>query len=447
VLLAAAVVVSAVDPWALLQPGFWLSFAAVGLLLGSEPAQPRASSTGWRGRALQAAHGALRTQIVATLGLAPLTLVLFQQLSLLGFVANLLAIPLVTLLVTPLALLGALLPPLWQAAALLTQPLIEALASLSSLPGAVLAVAAAPMWAQAAGLTAGVLAVAPLPWRLRLLALPLALPLLAPPLERPAAGRFELTAVDVGQGTAVLVHTREHLLLYDAGPAYSRDSDAGQRVLLPLLRALGATRIDTLLLSHRDSDHVGGAAALLGALPVNELLHSLEDGHPLLRQHAAPRRCQAGASWSWDGVRFDLLHPAAGEPAAKPNAASCVLRVSGEQGAALLAGDIEAAQERALVERTPQALASDVLFVPHHGSRTSSTDELLDAVRPRVAVVQAGYRNRFGHPAARVVERYEARGITLVRSDACGAWTWHARDGTTSCRRETARRYWQHRGQ
>jgi competence protein ComEC len=346
-----------------------------------------------------------------------------------------------------LALLGALLPPLWQAAALLTQPLIELLGAMSSLPGAVLAVAAAPAWAQAAGLAAGALAVAPLPWRLRLLALPLALPLLAPPVERPAHGRFELLAVDVGQGTAVLVRTREHLLLYDAGPAYSRDSDAGQRVLLPLLRALGLTSIDTLLLSHRDSDHVGGAPALLGALPVRELLHSLEAGHPLLRGHAAARRCEADAAWQWDGVRFELLHPSAGETATKPNALSCVLRVSAAQGAALLAGDIEAAQERALVERSRAALASDVLLVPHHGSRTSSSDEWLDAVRPRIAVVQAGYRNRFGHPAARVVERYEARGITLVRNDRCGAWSWHARDGAMSCRRETARRYWQRRGE
>ena len=412
VLLAAAVVVTAIDPWALLQPGFWLSFAAVGLLLGAEPAQPREASTRWYERLLHSARAALRTQVVATLGLAPLTLVLFQQLSLVGFVANLLAIPLVTLLVTPLALLGALLPPLWHAAALLTQPLIKALGAMSSLPGAVLAVAAAPAWAQAAGLAAGALAVAPLPWRLRLLALPLALPLFAPAVERPAHGRFELTAIDVGQGTAVLVRTREHVLLYDAGPVYSRDSDAGQRVLLPLLRALGATRLDALLLSHRDSDHVGGAAALLGALPVSELLHSLEDGHPLLGRHAAPRRCEAGAGWSWDGVRFQLLHPLAGDVAGKPNVRSCVLRLSGEQGSALLAGDIEAAQERALVERSHEALASDVLLVPHHGSRTSSSDALLDAVQPRVAVVQAGYRNRFGHPATGVIQRYEARGIT-----------------------------------
>ena len=405
VLLAAAVVVTAVDPWALLQPGFWLSFAAVGLLLGAGAgAAARGVRRGWYERLLHSARAALRTQVVATLGLAPLTLVLFQQLSLVGFVANLLAIPLVTLLVTPLALLGALLPPLWQRGGA-----VDATADQGARRDVVAARRGARrarrrrhgrrlrVWPPARSPSRrcrGACGCSRCRWRCRCSHLP---------CERPAHGRFELTAIDVGQGTAVLVRTREHVLLYDAGPVYSRDSDAGQRVLLPLLRALGATRLDALLLSHRDSDHVGGAAALLGALPVGELLHSLEDGHPLLGRHAAPRRCEAGAGWSWDGVRFQLLHPLAGDVAGKPNARSCVLRLSGEQGSALLAGDIEAAQERALVERAHEALASDVLLVPHHGSRTSSSDALLDAVQPRVAVVQAGYRNRFGHPATGVI--------------------------------------------
>jgi competence protein ComEC len=454
VLLAAAVVVTAVDPWALLQPGFWLSFAAVGLLLGSTPAQARtphdepdrASAPSWTRRTGGVLRDALRTQVVATLGLAPLTLVLFQQLSLVGFAANLLAIPLVTLVVTPLALLGVLAPPLWQAAAFVAQPLVQALGALSALPGAVLAVPAAPAWAQLAGLAAGALAIAPLPWRLKLLALPLALPLLAPRVERPPEGRFELVAVDVGQGSALLLRTRRHLLVYDTGPRYAADSDAGERVLLPLLRARGDTRIDTLLLSHRDSDHVGGAASLLAALPVGELLHAMEPAHPLLGGPVAARRCAAGRSWQWDGVRFELLHPPAdADTAVRPNTLSCVLRVASDaQGSVLLTGDLETPQERALVRREGQRLASDVLVVPHHGSRTSSSDELLDAVRPRVALVQAGYRNRFGHPHPAVAERYLQRGIELVRSDRCGAWQWHA-DGAAQCERERSPRYWQHR--
>ncbi len=470
-LLAAAVMVALLDPWALLQPGFWLSFMAVGLLASSEPAQ-RAVTVGVDQRrpvALvqrlrHALVQGLRTQAVATVGLAPLSMVFFQQLSVVGFAANLLAIPVVTLLVTPLALLGLVLPPLWTLAAWLVQALMQCLQLLSALPGAVWTAAAAPPWAVAAGLLAAVLAIAPLPWRLRALALPLMLPLLAPPVQRPAAGQFELVAADIGQGTAVLVRTRHHLLLYDTGPQYSRDSDAGVRVLLPLLRARGENELQLLMLSHRDADHVGGAAALLAALPVRALSSSLESGHALLAQGAAlgvPHTpCQAGQHWQWDGVQFEVLHPqsadlALGESRSlKPNALSCVLRVrsAAEAGAdgssVLLTGDIEAAQEAALVaaHAGTTALRSQLLLVPHHGSRTSSTAAFLDAVQPRLAVVQAAYRSRFGHPAPDVVARYETRGITVLRSDRCGAFSWpqQAEGRVLQCEREVARRYWHH---
>lgn len=454
VLLAAAFVVTVADPWALLQPGFWLSFAAVGLLLASEPAQrtasphaARAADPPWAARGGSIVVSALRTQAVATLGLAPLTLLFFQQVSLVGFAANLLAIPLVTLLVTPLAMLGVVLPPIWHAAAASLAPLQAALGALASWPAATWQAGVAPGWAQAAGLAAGAVAVAPLPWRLRLLAVPLVLPLLAPLPPVPPPGRFDVVAADVGQGTAVIVRTRSHVLLYDSGPQYSRDGDAGQRVLLPLLRARGEPRLQMLVLSHRDTDHVGGAASVLGALPVDELLHSLEDGHPLVAGRRDARRCAAGRRWRWDGVDFELLHPTDDDRvrAPKPNAVSCVLRVSGEGGALLLAGDIELAQESALVARSGDSLASDVLLVPHHGSRTSSSDALLDAVQPRVAIVQAGYRNRFGHPAAPVVERYAARGVELVRSDRCGAWQWRQGEGQMRCERAAEPRYWHHR--
>jgi competence protein ComEC len=252
----------------------------------------------------------------------------------------------------------------------------------------------------------------------------------------------------VGQGTAVLVRTQNHLLLYDAGPQYARDSDAGQRVLLPMLRGRGVTRIDKLVLSHRDTDHVGGARSLLGALAVDELVSSLEDSHPLLPSTTAARtRCAAGQSWSWDGVRFDMLAPQTVdfERGLKPNALSCVLRVSAAQGSALLTGDIEREQESVLVAAHGVGLRSDVLIVPHHGSKSSSTALFLDTVSPRWAVVQAGYRNRFGHPAQEVMARYLERKIEIVDSASCGAWFWHASQGMPgSCLRETSRRYWRH---
>ena len=461
VLLAAAVVVTVLDPWALLQPGFWLSFVAVALLVVSEPVRAGAVlASGWSDRLWAAARSGLRTQGVATVGLAPLSMVFFQQISLVGFVANLVAIPLVTLVITPLALLGLLLPPLWTLAAALVQMLSTLLQWLAALPLAVWTAAVAPPWAMAAGLLAAAVAVLPLPWRLRLLAAPLMLPLLAPAVPRPPAGSFELVAADVGQGTAVLVRTAQHLLVYDTGPQYSREADAGTRVLVPLLRARGERQVDLLMLSHRDSDHVGGAAALLRNLPVLALSSSLAPDHPLRRvDGVAQQDCQAGQAWEWDGVRFEVLHPLAGdhELALKANAMSCVLRIqaaaSPHPGAApaasvLLTGDIEAAQEAALVQRAAAALRSDVLLVPHHGSRTSSTAAFLDAVAPRLAVVQAGYRSRYGHPASDVLARYQARGIDVLRSDRCGGWVWHSGQATpdnAGCTREQRRRYWHHR--
>ena len=465
VLLGAACVVTLADPWALLQAGFWLSFAAIGLLMAAandRPIVPASSAdttlpagaavSRWRraGRWVYAASAdAVRTQTIATLGLAPLTLVFFQQLSLVGLLANLVAIPMVTLLITPLALLGALASPLWAIGAALVRALSDWLGWLASWPLAVWTSATAPGWAQAAGLIGALLIVMPLPWRIRLLGFPLALPLLLPPLDRPPFGSFELVAVDVGQGTAVLVRTREHLLVYDSGPQYARDSDAGQRVLLPLLRSRGERRIDRLILSHRDTDHVGGARSLLQALPVGELLSSLDPAHPLLASATPHRRCLAGERWQWDRVEFEILHPAASDfvAGAKPNSLSCVLRVHAAGAAsamsALLTGDIEKPQEAALVDAAA-TLRSDVLIVPHHGSRTSSSQALLDAAAPGIAVFQTGYRNRFGHPAPDVVARYRERGIRIVVSPDCGAWTW--RGGTGVCDRDMRRRYWHHRG-
>ncbi len=445
VLLSAATVVTVLDPWALLQPGFWLSFAAVGLLMVSGDQKPVASLRG-------VIVGGLRTQLVATLGLTPLTLVFFQQLSLVGYAANLIAIPLITLVITPLALLGSILPPLWTLGAWVVSALSAGLGWLSGAPAAVWSVGVAPGWAQAAGLLAAGLLVMPLPWRVRMLAVPLVLPLLLPPRALPTAGQFELVAADVGQGTAVIVRTRHHVLVYDAGPQYSPDSDAGQRVLLPLLRARGDHRIDMLLLSHRDTDHVGGASALLQSLPIGELASSIEDSHPLridARLQGVPTgRCEAGQRWDWDGVRFEVLHPSGDDYARvqRSNAMSCVLRVQGASASALLTGDIERDQEIRLLREHRDALRSDVLLVPHHGSKTSSIAAFLDAVAPRVAVFQAGHRNRYGHPAGEVLARYRERGIATVDSPACGAWSWRSDSEVAaqsgSCIRADEPRYW-----
>lgn len=437
VLLGAAVVVTVLDPWALLQPGFWLSFGAVGLLM----AAGGDDGPGWRARLL----GALRTQLIATVGLAPLSLICFSQLSLVGLLANLVAIPVVSFVLMPLALLGGIAGPLWDLAAWITQGLMAWLGWLASWPAAVWWLPAAPGWAQAGGLAGAVLMVLRLPWRLRAAGLLLTLPLLWPAVARPPDGEFALLAPDVGQGNAVLVQTERHALLFDTGPVYAPGADAGERVLLPLLRGLGVRRLDMLVLSHRDTDHVGGAATLMRALSVGELRSSLETPHSLQRAGPPAQRCEAGQRWQWDGVRFELLHPTPAHYAAglKPNDLSCVLRITAASGRrALLAGDLEADQEQGLVQREPD-LRADVLLVPHHGSKTSSSLALLTAVQPGVGVVQAGYRSRFGHPAPAVLARYQALGIPVVATPACGAWRWHSSTGTGACERDRARRYWQ----
>jgi competence protein ComEC len=450
VLLAAGVVVTAIDPWAMLQPGFWLSFVAVAMLIASEPVSTPfvAPPVGWRARLRATLQGGLRSQLIATVGLAPLSMLFFQQISVVGFAANLVAIPVVTLLITPLALLGTLVPLLWTLAAAIAHALMLYLGALASWPLAVWTAAAAPAWAMAAGLLGGVLLVMPLPRGLRALGLPLLLPLLWPPVERPQPGTFEVVAADIGQGTSVLVRTAGHLMVYDTGPQYAPDADAGQRVLLPLLRARGERQVDRLVLSHQDSDHVGGAASLLAGTVVREIRSSLPEDHRLLQRGVPHERCEAGQAWDWDGVHFEVLHPTAAEHAlaTKPNAVSCVVRVLGTKRSLLLTGDIEAPQEAALLARGAD-LHADVLQVPHHGSRTSSSEAFIDAVAPQTAVVQAAYRSRFRHPAPDVVARYVDRGIEVVRSDRCGAWTLPAdaeRSGPAVCERQSARRYWHH---
>ena len=439
-LLACAAVV-VVDPWALLQAGFWLSFVAVGVLFATDSEAATAHKKGVRGHF----YSNFRQQWVITLALTPLTLLLFGQVSIVGLVANALAIPWVTLVLTPLAMLGVLLPYLWSLAALAIQAMTWYLQVLASFPFASLSVAQAPLWAGVAGVMGGLLLAMPWPWRLRFLGLPLVLPVLLWQAPHPVDGHFELLAADIGQGNAVIVRTAQHALVYDAGPRFSRDSDAGHRVVVPLLRALDVS-VDRLMISHRDSDHIGGAAAVLAQQPQADLMSSVDADNTIQGVRQATR-CVAGQYWRWDGVDFHVLHPSLADydPPKKSNAMSCVLRISNGIHTALLVGDIEKAQEMRLVEEGAQ-LRADVLLVPHHGSKTSSSPEFLDVVKPKLALVQSGYRNRYGHPAESVLVRYAERQIRVLDSPHCGAATWQSTQPTVvKCHREEALRYWHHR--
>lgn len=441
--LLAMAVVLLLDPWALMQAGFWLSFVAVGILFATDPGRRAPAPAGlWPQRAARAFMALLREQGVVTVALAPLTLLLFGQFSVVGLVANLAAIPWVTLVVTPLALLGVFAPPLWDAAAWAVHGLSSALQWLAQWPGAALFRPVAPWPLALTAVLGGVLLVLRLPWAVRLAGISLLWPALLYTPPRPAPGQFELMALDVGQGSAVLLRTASHSLLYDTGPRYGPQpdaTDAGDRVVLPLLRALGE-QLDAVVVSHIDSDHAGGAASVQAAQPQARWLSSY-DADPA-------RRCVAGQHWQWDGVDFEVLHPQAtdytedGRARLSSNAMSCVLRVSNGAQSAWLGGDIDAAHEVRLALARPEMRAT-VMLAPHHGSQTSSSPVLLNTLRPGHVIVQSGYRNRFGHPAPLVLERYAQRGIPWVNSPECGAATWRSSEpDAVVCEREADRRYW-----
>ena len=450
----ALVVVLAIDPWAVLAAGFWLSFFAVGLLIyvGSGRSPHAVATTRlarWRTTLAEAA----RSQWAITLGLVPLSLALFQQVSLIGPIANALAIPAVTFVIVPLALVAAALPLAWpwQVAHAAMVPLMRVLETLAAWPPAAWTQHEPPAWAVCAGLAGVALCLAPRGVPGRWLGALAFVPLFAAFPAAPPPGAFRMTVLDVGQGTAVVVRTHGHALLYDTGPRWNEVADAGGRLVVPALRASGVRALDAMIVSHRDLDHSGGALAVLGSVPVGFVASSLDEDHEILGRQAErglELRCRAGQSWIWDDVRFEILFPEPihyADPWRKSNDLSCVLRVSNGAATALLTGDIEATSEIELVVARRDTLRADVLVVPHHGSRTSSTSSFVDAVAPRHAVFTVGYRNRFGHPRADIVGRYVARDVAIHRTDASGALTFEFGPygtGPPLAAREQRPRYW-----
>lgn len=438
--LPGAALVALTDPWALAQPGFWLSFVAVGVLLASGVRVPEAAADEWAegrwwSRWREAGSELLQTQRLVAVALAPLALVCFQQVSIVGAGVNVLAVPLFTLVFTPLALAGVLWPFCWDVAAWGLQVAWWALSMSAEAPGAVWTVPALPGWVAASGIAAAFVLALPGRWHWRVLALPFLLPFFRLPdawhlLPRPPPGQFSSVVMDVGQGGATLVRTSSHTLLFDAGPLRPDGSDLVERVFMPMLQSLGVQRLDALVVSHDDADHSGGAQSLLDSTEVGELMTPFEASHPLRQQPVAHRACEAGLSWTWDGVVFRMLNPGPMAAKASDNARSCVLQVEaqGRQPVRLLlTADIEAEQERALLARWPASqLRSTVMLVPHHGSRTSSTPEWLRAVAPRQAVVQVGGRNAYGHPSPAIMKRYLEAGIPAVTTPACGAYVWES---------------------
>ncbi|SOE59789.1 competence protein ComEC [Burkholderia sp. D7] len=495
------------DPWAVTAAGFWLSFCAVAAILFAIASRGRRASVGFAeefavpqddegpsskesgddggaqprrhirdrlgdviGRIRVRSHAWLRhtfrrigrgiassarVQYAITIGLAPLTAYWFFQIPLLGPLANAFAIPWISFLVTPTVLVAVLLPaPLdvfaYRAAHSLLVPMFDALAHLSGPAWTLWRLPQPDGFALVAAAFGVIWALAPRGWSLRFAAPLTWLPLALPVSHAPPAGTFRVTELDIGQGSSIVIETTHHTLLFDAGPG-PESTHAGERLVVPYLFAHGLFTLDTLMISHSDSDHSGGAPAVLESIRVRQFAASLRPREALWKtaqdHGSALLRCVAGQRWQWDGVVFDVLWPQAGPLAAKPNATSCVLKVTSAAGrSALLTADIEADVERQLLQlgqREPSWLQADVLIVPHHGSKTSSTEPFLDAVKPRVAVFQVGYRNRFNHPHPTVFERYRLRHIELSRSDEDGAARMDVSAEVSIERfRQTHARYW-----
>ena len=470
------------DPWASLSPGFWLSFGAVGLLLYAGSGRLfMAASPGIASRAGESLRDAARAQWVVTVGLVPGTLALFQQVSVVSALANAVAIPVVTLAVVPLALTAIAIPldAPWQAAHAVLALLMRYLEWLSAWPTAAWASHSPRGWTVGVAIAGVLWLVAPrgVPGRLAgvIWMLPMAL-VIPPPVPW---GSVRLTVLDVGQGLAVVIATHGHAMVYDTGPRYTDTADAGGRVIAPFLRAAGVGRLDALIISHADTDHSGGALSILRAVPVERLIASLPGEHPIMSairpsqgansaswgaerrlmpqapeepadipRGKRPTLCEAGLRWEWDGIAFAILHPRGsdrGNPARKSNDLSCVLHIASSSGSVLLTGDIEALSEGELLERDAPRLRADVIVVPHHGSRTSSTEPFIAAVAPRIAIVAAGYRNRFHHPRAEILARYQRAGADRFRTDREGAITvtlGGERGFDVQRERERRRRYW-----
>lgn len=433
ILALALLLVLIVDPWSPLAPGFWLSFGAVAALLYIGSAV-LGTGDGWR----QRLRGWGLVQWAATMASLPVLMLVFQQFPLVSPLANALAVPVISFIVTPLALLAALLP--WAPLMLLAHGILDALMAFLFWCAAwpVWQAPAAPPWV-AVGAAAGVaLCLLPRAVPGKWLGLVLMVPAVFWPAQLPPPGEAWIDVLDVGQGQAVVIRTHAHAMVYDPGPRYNADADAGQRVLVPYLRWLGVRRLDTVLVTHGDADHAGGLASLLAAVPADRLLSSMAELEGDL--------CAAGQGWHWDGVDFRILHPAdaAHRRSSRRNSLSCVLAVDAGGRRMLLTGDIEAGDEAAMVERDAAALRADLLLVPHHGARGSSTPAFVEAVGAGEVIYSVGYRNRFGHPRADVVDRYAATLARQWRTDRDGALRIRMAPAgmTIDATRRQAARYW-----
>ncbi|EGW19881.1 DNA internalization-related competence protein ComEC/Rec2 [Methylobacter tundripaludum] len=426
-----------VDPLAVLSAGFWLSFLAVSVIVYTVSGRLGKLGPVW---------GAIKINGVTSVGLSPLLLLFFQQVSLIAPLANLIAVPVISLLVVPLSLLAVIimfiLPTLASKLFFLVDTVLQGLwwllAHLAEIPMASINHALPSYWALLFAVPGILLLLAPVGIPARWLSLVLFLPLVFTDVKQPEAGDINMTLLDVGQGLSAVVQTTHHLLVYDTGAKFSEQSDMGQSVLLPFLRSQGVAKINSLIISHGDNDHIGGAVSLMRGMDTEQVLTSV----PQQLSEYAPIECVAGQSWLWDEVKFTVLAPR--QSFVSENDNSCVLKIQSKHGAVLLTGDIEAAAESWLVETYGEALKADVLVAPHHGSKTSSTAGFLQAVQPGYVLIPAGYRNQFGHPHKDVLARYRQADALWLNSADSGAIVVNVKNNVLAVRgmRQTESKYW-----
>ncbi len=450
-------VVLVIDPLSPLAAGFWLSFGAVAVIVGclarfgsraknSNNISPRPNP----GQKLaQKSKRWLSVQLGLSLGLAPLLLLLFNQVSIIAPLANLIAIPVIGFIVVPVALIGLFLFALGMDTGVLLifqfslktiEYLWFVLRFLGDANWSVWQPSAAPLWILMAAAMGMLLLLLRAAFPARITAIAWLLPLFLFRPEKPDHGAFRYTLLEVGHGLASVVETRNHVLVYDTGPKFRGGLDAGKTVVVPYLKARGISGIDTLIISHEHDDHAGGFAAVDQAFRIDRVMSGVPDQFP------GADKCRSGQTWDWDGINFKILWPMAdfaGKKYATGNNASCVLKISSQYGTLLLTADIEKAAESKLVQHTPHQLPGDVIQIPHQGSKTSSTMAFLTSVKPKLAVLSTGYLNRFGHPHQPVSGRYRKLQVPVINTAYSGAITVHFdRTFRTEAHRDTLRGYW-----
>ena len=426
ILAMALVAVLLLDPLASMTVSFWLSFLAVGIILIIVRRQMHIEKPRLH---------IIVLQIILSLGMFPLTLLFFGTGSISAPLANIIAIPWVAMVVVPLTLLGVLFMPvseilsaaLLKTAAVAVDWLFKGLGFLNGQPMLKADLPEIPVVYLLLAFAGFLYFLLPKGFPGRWLAVFSIIPALLFSVPKPESGSFSYTLLDAGQGMASVLRTTNHTLVYDVGKRLNDNFDLGRLVVVPYLRAKGVHKVDILMLSHEDNDHRGGAKAVLEALDVEQIQSS---DLSILPEYTV-KPCKEGQKWQWDGVSFEILSPPGDWiksidpgrtriPNVSDNNLSCVLRVSNKHYSLLLTGDIEKLVERQLVSKYPK-LQTDVIIVPHHGSKTSSSEPFLAASQAKLALLPVGYRNRFGHPKADVIKRYKAKGINVLDTVKNGA--------------------------